>query len=67
MGGFIIIFIKYFDEIHRWRMTEGGLECDRQWMVMQGNKVLTQKRDPLLSQIKTFLDMESKILTLSFR
>ena len=48
-------------------MTEGGLEFDRQWMVMQGNKVLTQKRDPLLSQIRTCLDMERKILTLSYR
>ena len=48
-------------------MTEGGLEWDRQWMVMQGSKVLTQKRDPLLSQIRTHLDIENKVLTLSFR
>ena len=48
-------------------MTDGGLEFDRQWMVMQGNKVLTQKRDPLLSQIRTSLDMERKILTLFYR
>jgi len=53
--------------VRRWRMTEGGLEWDRQWMVMQGSKVLTQKRDPLLSQIRTHLDLERKILTLSFR
>ena len=53
--------------VRSWRMTEAGLECDRQWMVMQGSRVLTQKREPLLSQIQTNLDMEKKILTLSFR
>ena len=50
-----------------WRVTGGGLEQDRQWMVMVGGRVLTQKREPMLSQIRAAVDIEKKILTLSYR
>lgn len=39
---------------------------DRQWMVMQGNKVITQKKEPMLSLIKPSIDLERKMLVLSF-
>ena len=53
--------------VSSWRVTGGGLEQDRQWMVMVGGRVLTQKREPMLSQIRAAVDIEKKILTLSYR
>ena len=50
-----------------WRIMESGLQYDRGWMILQGRKVLTQKREPLLSQIQTSIDLETEKLTLRFR
>ena len=53
--------------VKQWRMTQHGLEYDRGWMIMQGTKVLTQKNEPLLSQIRASVNLDSKKLILTFR
>ena len=53
--------------VSSWTVTGAGLEYDRQWMVISGKTVLTQKREPLLSQIKAVLDLERRVLVLKFR
>ena len=50
-----------------WTVTEAGLEYDRQWMIVRGKTVLTQKREPLLSQIKARVDLDRRVLVLAFR
>ena len=50
-----------------WTVTEAGLVYDRQWMIVRGKTVLTQKREPLLSQIKARVDLDRRVLVLAFR
>ena len=52
--------------VQSWPISEGGLMYDRQWMVMQGNRVITQKKEPMLSMIQPSIDLERKVMTLSF-
>ena len=52
--------------VQSWPISEGGLLYDRQWMVMQGNRVITQKKEPMLSLIKPSIDLLRKKLVLSF-
>ena len=47
------------------RVTSGGLEFDRQWMVMRGRTVLTQAREPMLAQIKARVELARRVLVLS--
>merc|ERR1711892_362623 len=52
--------------VNSWPISEGGLLYDRQWMLMQGNKVITQKKEPMLSMIQPSIDRDRKMLILSF-
>ena len=53
--------------VSSWTVTQSGLEYDRQWMITQGKTVLTQKREPLLSQIRARVDLTRRVLVLSAR
>ncbi|XP_023320374.1 molybdenum cofactor sulfurase isoform X2 [Eurytemora carolleeae] len=53
-------------KVSAWNMTKQGLEFDRQWVIMEGSKVLTQKADPLMAQIVPRIDWRRGVLILSF-
>ena len=48
-----------------WPLAETSLKYDRQFVIMQGRSVLTQKSEPLLCQIQPDINLKKEILTLS--
>ena len=48
-----------------WPLSKTSLKYDRQFVIMQGKSTLTQKNEPLLTQIQPKIDLTKKIMTLS--
>jgi molybdenum cofactor sulfurtransferase len=50
--------------VQQWPLGAAGLRYDRAWALMQGARVLTQKREPLLAQIRPRVDLAQGNLVL---
>ena len=48
-----------------WPLSKTSMKYDRQFVIMQGKSTLTQKNEPLLTQIQPKIDLTKKIMTLS--
>jgi len=53
-------------KVSSWEFNRQGLLYDRQWVVMEGSKVLTQKGDTMMAQVETNINLTKGVLVLSF-
>uniref|UniRef100_A0A0K2UM59 MOSC domain-containing protein n=1 Tax=Lepeophtheirus salmonis TaxID=72036 RepID=A0A0K2UM59_LEPSM len=52
--------------VTNWQVVSSGLLYDRQWLILQGNKILSQKSEPLLALIRPAINLKENTLSLSF-
>ena len=53
-------------KVSRWPLDSSSLLYDRSFVIMQGRKPLTQKMLPMLCMIRPIIDLELRVMTISY-